>query len=313
MIYSLVILNEKGEIQETISFDAITRFTKGMSSSVSQSPVEEGFSVSDHVTKGNTKFSISAVVSDSLFMRKGATLQYVNGRFVRLYEDVDPITDESPSKAMQARLEAIWEKSEIFGLFESKTSSETNVVNLIYPCVLTDLSFEETDGSEAVYPNMTFEKIRVTKVETTVVENPSPHLIPYVKTSNAGNQTGATGVAELSGTKVDDTDLIKQAKEGNKDLVQKVVPKEKSWADNKVAEINKRRDEMRYTNEAERKFREGYSSGRYNFNQKGEYTKAYVDTAMKKQYGAGWQTTSGSPKAPVTSTVAGGGTWNQKQ
>ncbi|WP_206060187.1 phage baseplate protein, partial [Escherichia coli] len=105
------------------------------------------FSVSDHVTKGNTKFTINAVVSDSLFMRKGATLQYVNGKFVRLYEDVDPITDESPSKAVQARLETIWEKSEIFGLFESKSSSpQTNVVNLIYPCILTDLSFEENDG-----------------------------------------------------------------------------------------------------------------------------------------------------------------------
>ncbi|WP_206067268.1 phage baseplate protein, partial [Escherichia coli] len=84
MIYSLVILNEKGEIQETITFDAITRFGKSMSSSVAQSVVEEGFSVSDHVTKGNTKFTINAVVSDSLFMRKGATLQYVNGKFVRL-------------------------------------------------------------------------------------------------------------------------------------------------------------------------------------------------------------------------------------
>ncbi|WHS04468.1 tail fiber protein [Acinetobacter phage vB_AbaM_P1] len=117
MIYSLVILNDQGAIQETISFDAVTRFSKSYSMSVAQNPVEEGFSVSDHISRGNTKFSMSAVVTDSLFMRKGATLQYVNGRFERLYEDVDPITDESPSKAMQERLEAIAEKGEIFGLF----------------------------------------------------------------------------------------------------------------------------------------------------------------------------------------------------
>lgn len=312
MIYSLVILNDQGAIQETISFDAVTRFSKSYSMSVAQNPVEEGFSVSDHISRGNTKFSMSAVVTDSLFMRKGATLQYINGRFERIYEDVDPITDESPSKAMQERLEAIAEKGEIFGLFESKSSLETNVVNLIYPCALTSLDFENSDGSEAVYPVMSFEKIRVARVETKVVENPSPELIPYVKSSNAGNQTGSDGTAAITDPKVDDTDLIKQAKEGNKDLVQKVVPKEKSWSDLKVAEQQKQIDEMKFTNQAEREFRKRLESGKLTWSDKGEFNKVYVNSLMTKKYGAGWQSPVGSPKAPVTSTVAGGGSMRQK-
>ncbi|QIW91547.1 structural protein [Acinetobacter phage vB_AbaM_D22] len=313
MIYSLVILNDQGAIQETISFDAVTRFSKSYSMSVAQNPVEEGFSVSDHISRGNTKFSMSAVVTDSLFMRKGATLQYVNGKFQRLYEDVDPITDESPSKAMQERLEAIAEKGEIFGLFESKSALDTNVVNLIYPCALTSLDFENSDGSEAVYPVMSFEKIRVARVETRVVENPSPQLIPYVKSSNAGNQTGSDGIAGITDVKIDDTDLIKQAKEGNKDLVQKVVPEEKSWADAKVAQQQKQIDEMKFTNQAEREFRKRLESGKLTWSDKGEFNKVYVNSLMTKKYGAGWQTPSGSPQAPVTSTAGGGGSWNQKK
>lgn len=312
MIYSLVILNDQGAIQETISFDAVLRFSKSYSMTVAQNPVEEGFSVSDHISRGNTKFSMSAVVTDSLFMRKGATLQYINGRFERIYEDIDPITDESPSKAMQERLEAIAEKGEIFGLFESKSNSNTNVVNLIYPCAMTTLDFDNSDGSEAVYPVMSFEKIRVAKVETRVVENPSPELIPYVKSSNAGNQSGGSGIAGLDGKDTDDTDLIKLAKEGNKDLVQKVVPKEKSWADIKVAEQQKQIDEMTFTNQAEREFRKRLESGKLTWGDKGTFNQVYVNSLMTKKYGAGWQTPSGSPKAPVTSTVAGGGSWSQK-
>lgn len=308
MIYSLVILNDQGAIQETISFDAVTRFAKSYSMSVAQNAVEEGFSVSDHISRGNTKFSMSAVVTDSLFMRKGATLQYVNGKFVRIYEDVDPITDESPAKAMQERLEAIAEKGEIFGLFESKSAQDTNVVNLIYPCAMTSLDFDNSDGSEAVYPVMSFEKIRVSRVETRIVENPSPELIPYVKSTNAGNQTGATGVASLDAEKVDNTDLIKLAKEGNKDLVQK----EKTWSDKKVGEQKKAIDEMTYKNQAEREYRKRLESGKLTWGQKGEFTDTYVDILMKKKYGEGWKTPSGSPTAPVTSTAAGGGTWRQK-
>ncbi|AJK27148.1 tail fiber protein [Acinetobacter phage vB_AbaM_KissB] len=312
MIYSLVILNDQGAIQETISFDAVTRMGKSYSMTVAQNAVEEGFSVSDHVSRGNTKFSMSAVVSDSLFMRKGATLHYVNGRFERIYEDVDPITDESPSKAMQERLEAMAEKGEIFGLFESRSTESTNVVNLIYPCILTDLSFDNSDGSEAVYPNMSFEKIRVAKVETRVVENPSPELIPYVKSSNAGNQTGASGSAAVTDPKVDNTDLIEQAKKGNQDLVQKIVPKEKTWSDLKVAEQKKRIDELSYSNQAEREFRKNLESGKSTWSQKGEFVDGYVNREMTKKYGAGWKTSSTSPQAPVTSTVAGGGSMRQK-
>lgn len=285
MMYSLVILDDTGNITETISLDAVLSFSESYESSVAQAAVEDGYSVSDHIVKGNDKFSLAGVVSDSLFHRRGAEIHYVNGEFVRLYSDVDPIDDEQPSVAMKNRLKALRDNREIFGLFETVNVNGNSQVNLIYPCALTKVSFDNTDGAEAIMPNLSFEKIRVSTVEFKTIANPTPELIPYVKHGNIGNQTGDAGAAALD--KVDDTDLIKTSKDDASKLLPKET-KENAWSNKKVAELTKEEDRLRYANAAEAKFRTYVQQGKFGWTDKGRYVNEYVNIEMTKKYGAGW-------------------------
>lgn len=285
MIYTIVLFNDEGQVQETIAFDAVTGFDEGYSSTIPQSPVEAGYALSDHIIKSNDKFSLSGVITDSMFRRRGALIQYVNGEFVRMYEDVDPLPTENPVIAMKARLKALRDNREIFGIFQSLRGANetvTSQVELIYPCALTDISFSNKDGANSISPSMSFEKIRVATVEFKVVENPSPELIPYVKHGNAGNQTGATGAIEVK-----DPELEADIKAG-KSVVPPELKKEATWADKKVKEQTKQLDILKATNQAKEKASERISQGALSYGESGAYIKSYVNVIMTKKYGAGW-------------------------
>lgn len=288
MIYTIVLFNDEGAVDETIVFDSVSGFDETYSSSIPQAPVENGFSLSDHIIKGNDKFSLSGVITDSLFRRKGALIQYVNGRFVRMYEDVDPLPTENPIITMKARIKKLRDDREIFGVFESLrgfNETETSQVNLIYPCALTDVSFSNKDGGNAIYPNMSFERIRVSTVDFKVVENPSPELIPHIKHNNGGNQTGDSGAVKIADA--DSPDLKAQADAG-KSVVPKELKKEETWADKKVAQQQKQKDILLATNKAKEKASQLISEGKLEYGQSGAYVSDQVSKEMKPKYGAKW-------------------------
>ena len=179
--------------------------------------------------------------------------------------------------------------SEIFGIFESlkgKSEVETSQVNLIYPCALNDLSFSNKDGGNAIYPNMSFEKIRVSIVDFKEVKNPTPELIPHIKHDNAGNQTGGTGSLEIP--EVSENPDLKAQMDAGKSVVPKELKKETTWADKKTTEQEKQKDILRSTNSAKEKADKLISEGKLGYGQSGAYVADQVSKEMKVKYGAKW-------------------------
>lgn len=288
MIYTIVLYDANGQLDETISFDSVTGFDESYSSTIPQAPVESGFSLSDHIIKGNDKFTLSGVVTDSMFRRKGALIQYVNGRFVRIYEDIDPLPTESPVITMKARIKKLREDREIFGLLESSrgaNEAEATQVNLIYPCALNDLTFSNKDGGNAIYPNMSFERIRVSTVTFETVKNPSPQLIPHIKHGDAGNQTGSSGSVDIKDVTKDPS--LKGQADAGKGVVPKEI-KETTWADKTIKNMNKQEDILRATNQAKRQADVLISEGKLSYGESGAYVAGQVEKVMKPKYGAKW-------------------------
>lgn len=290
MIYTIVIFNDDGQIEDTIAFDSVSSFDEGYRSSVPQSAVEDGYNVADTMIKENDKFSLSGVITSSFFRRKGAMVVYIGGRFVRPYADVDPLPTDNVLITMKQKLKDIRDKGIIFGIFESQTpSTEGSQVNLIYPCALSDLSFSNRDGGNAIYPNMSFEKIRVTKVEFQKVENPTPELVPYVRHANGGNQTGNSGSIQVKGVGGDDDGVnIKSVKEEAKEFVPDSLKKEDSWADKKVAEQQKQKDALLAANAAKESVLKNVSAGVIGYRGSGAIVDNAQDVVMKQKYGEDW-------------------------
>lgn len=289
MIYTIVLFDEQGQVDETIAFDAVTGFDESYTSTIPQSAVESGYSLSDSIVKSNDKFTLSGVITDSLFRRKGALLQYVNGRFVRIFEDIDPIGDDNPVITMKARLKKLRDDREIFGIFESlrgANETETTQVNLIYPCALTDIGFSNKDGGNAIYPNMSFERIRVATVSFDVVKNPSPELIPHIKHGNAGNQTGASGSVDVPDVKVDPS--LKEQTDAGKSAVPKELKKDEGWADKKIKAMNKEEDALRASIKYKKQADEMISNGTMRYGESGQWIDAQIDKDMKAKYGGNW-------------------------
>lgn len=276
MIYKLVLFDDKEQVQETIKFSVVNGFDESYSSSVPQSAVESGFSLADNVVKSNDKFSLSTVVTDSHFRRRGAMLQYSNGRFIRAYESEDPLPEGRPSLTAKARIKTLRENGEIFGILASLDDSDKSQIELIYPCVLTDLSFSNKDGASAVYPVMSIERVRVAVTEFKVIENPTPELIPHIKHDNAGNKSGGSGSIDGAKDISADTDIAKASKEQAGAM--KAEVKTPTANDKRVEEINKKIAYNKALIDAEKELRRRMESGQLGFGQGGTFVKTYADT-----------------------------------
>lgn len=217
MIYTIVIIDADEKVRETISFDVVKNFSEDYDGTVPTHPVENGYSLADGVNLSNDKYNISGVVSDSSFDVGGELIQYVDGQFIVPDSASDGIQLDSPSKVFRDRLRSMRTRKEHFGVIISQNkinvqNAASSQVELIYPCIITKLSFSD-DGSEAVYPNISFEKVRVATTSFVEVKNPIPELIPYAKDAvNVGDKTGMSASAEgVSSAETADAQKIEEA------------------------------------------------------------------------------------------------------
>lgn len=282
MIYTIALFTDDNQVEELIEFDSVASFDESYSSSIPQAVVEEGYALSDNISKSNSKFSLSGVITDSYFRKPEGLIGYVNGQFVLVNADTHPITDERPSIKAKARLIRLREDREVFGIFESITGAgetETSQVNLIYPCVLSEISFGNKDGADAVYPNMSFEKIRVSKVEFQTVSNPSPELIPYIK-SNGGNQTGTSGSTDAGAT-AEGGDILKASKEQAGAMKPDMKDKDNPY-NKRVEDAEKRLKHNQYAIEAEILLQKKMEEGKLGYGQGSDFTKKYIEEMERR-------------------------------
>lgn len=204
MIYTLYLVDDNNSIIETISLDVINSFGEDYSSNIAQNVVENGYVISDSISISNPKFSISGVITDSKFRVSGQLVVFNGNTFVKSQGDnrdqFQTISDDDYAEKVKARLIKLWENKEIFGILESTNINNVkgSKVRNIFPCVLSNLSFNKSDAASAIYPSLSVERIRYSVVTVSTVKDPTPELIPKYKESVEAQSKTSTGGAGSS-------------------------------------------------------------------------------------------------------------------
>lgn len=186
-----------------IWLDAVTSFTEDRNGSLTQHPVQSGYSITDHFIKGNLRFSMSAVVSDYDFnFGRDAFSRFLDGQNFNENEVLEPVTIDgnAPSPLQRLIPEAISAlidakqptvvvdeqfrkpvsesvREELIRLYEAGEAVSLvqldNGIVLNRPAsnlVITSLTFPESpETGNAIEVNISFEQIRVVKLLTSVV------------------------------------------------------------------------------------------------------------------------------------------------
>lgn len=174
MIYNIVVKDASGGVSKVISFDSITRVSKGMSASVTSNTVESGYEISDSITLAKPKFDISAIITAYNIYDDDYELIWDGTAFVSTSNQ----TDEEKQITVQRDIEDLMTERTVFTLLQSYEESyvrssydeqylelKKSVVREYNNCVLTSVVFDEQAGvSGAVFPNMTIEQISVAYV-----------------------------------------------------------------------------------------------------------------------------------------------------
>ena len=206
LLYSLFLTDDKGEVQELISLDVVTGFGEKYSASIPESPVESGFNVSDTINLSNPTFSMSGIISNSRFLADGHLIEFRNGEFVKVSEggSVAPIKSEYAAVQLRERLIKLHITKEVFGILEytNPESAANSQVRAIYPCAMSDLGFDNSDATDAIYPNMSIKNIRIAEVVYKDVKDAVPDLIPLMKKHQdvgVGSGSGEAGIPNTEG------------------------------------------------------------------------------------------------------------------
>ena len=205
MIYTLYLVDNNNNITETISLDVINSFGEDYSSSLAQNAVENGYVISDSISISNPKFSISGVITDSKFRVKGHLVVFNGNTFEKSQgdnrEQFQQISDDDYANKVKDRLIKLWENKEVFGILESKDINNVkgSQVRNIFPCALSNLSFDKSSADAALYPTMSIEKIRYAVVTVSTVKNPVPELIPkYQESLEVQSSTSSSAAKTVS-------------------------------------------------------------------------------------------------------------------
>ena len=205
MIYTLYLVDDNNNITETISLDVVNSFGEDYSSSIAQNAVENGYVISDSISINNPKFSISGVITDSKFRVKGHLVVFNGNTFEKSQgdnrEQFQQISDDDYADKVKDRLIKLWENKEVFGILESKDINNVkgSQVRNIFPCALSNLSFDKSSADAALYPTMSIEKIRYAVVTTSTVKNPVPELIPkYQESLETQSSTSSSAAKTVS-------------------------------------------------------------------------------------------------------------------
>ena len=202
MIYTLYLVDDNSNITETISLDVINSFGEDYSSSIAQNAVENGYVISDSISINNPKFSISGVITDSKFRVKGHLVVFNGNTFEKSQgdnrEQFQQISDDDYADKVKDRLIKLWENKEVFGILESKDINNVkgSQVRNIFPCALSNLSFDKSSADAALYPTMSIEKIRYAVVTVSTVKNPVPELVPKYQESLETQSSTSSGAAK---------------------------------------------------------------------------------------------------------------------
>lgn len=222
MIYSIVV-EKNDSIKGFITFDCVTSFSRNLSATISQNPVESGFSISDNVTVNNGKFSLTALATSFSIFNEDAEIVWDGSQFLPK-DRIEPLD----YLKLSSNIELLLKSGTVFKLYRNTDRVddefiETNPVDVFTNLVFSDMSDDVSSNQDGVSEiKLQFEQLQIAYVDIDVLDsdlgeqNP---LLTGVKKSNpnipsssvnkdAVDENGKS-IAEKSG---DPTDVKKQNK-----------------------------------------------------------------------------------------------------
>ena len=213
----------KTALNDVIVLDSIMSFSESYQGGVTSHPVEDGTKISDHSVTEKVKIKISGVVSDYNFFNPLKDYNndpyqkdiYGNAEYLNRYgsdgvniglsvpDSMTTFAGEADTIYSVMTAQAVI-KSKLIEVQRNRTFvdiigySSTGEVSRFSPCILTDISFQETpDNGYAIYPEMQFEQINTVKVVITQADAarivPQEIKIMAADQANKGNVPGSTG------------------------------------------------------------------------------------------------------------------------
>lgn len=226
MIYTLVTKNRFGEITKVISFSCVTDYSKSLSATVTNNPVENGRQISDGVVVDLPTFDISGTVSSYDIFDDNKELVW-DGEQFSLKET--PIAIEETVR-IEEQIENLLLESEVFTLLVSESNDRSNDVNTKYEnlsktkyqeynnCVLTNFKTNDQSGTkDVVFLNLTIKQLNIAFVRKDALTKdeiqPSLQKVPR-KSSSSGSNISSTNTnsTDTSGLGLENSDAAQGSK-----------------------------------------------------------------------------------------------------
>lgn len=190
----MIIVLQEQKSSDTVVFSSVTSFDESYSGKITEHPVENDSKITDHFVKDNEKFKVSGVVSDydflnpnkttaqkiegydDVFLRSAVTATFQNG-VLTTYGAVIPA--QLTMDAVKQKLYSIQRSGSMCTIL--MYSDTNNIIDYKLNCVMTSLGFKEDENTGyAIYPEMSFEQVKVVRV---LVEQVEKGKIPKINTS----------------------------------------------------------------------------------------------------------------------------------
>jgi len=190
----MIIVLQEQKSSDTVVFSSVTSFDESYSGKITEHPVENDSKITDHFVKDSEKFKISGVVSDydflnpnkttaqkiegydDVFLRSAVTATFENG-VLTTYGAVIPA--QLTMDVVKQKLYTIQRSGSMCTIL--MYSDTNNIIDYKLNCVMTSLGFKEDENTGyAIYPEMSFEQVKVVRV---AVEQVEKGKIPKINTN----------------------------------------------------------------------------------------------------------------------------------
>lgn len=212
MIYSLVVYDNDLNVTDVISFSAVTSAEENYSAQTTDSVVEYGFTISDHIITQSPEISLDVILSSYSIFSDSLLLEWNGSEFVTSNFTSGASTEDLHLE-MKKKLIDIVKKRQLFTLIVSKKDSnladytqkaedlQQSLIAKFPNCVITGLGFSDrANSASAVFAKLNIKQIRVAVTEKFNVD---PSTVKWVQKKTVASTVGATSTG---GTKGDSAD-----------------------------------------------------------------------------------------------------------
>lgn len=216
MIYSLIVYDNSKAVTDIITFSTVSSFSEQYQSEITESAVEYGFKIADHIVTKSPEISVEAVLTDYTIYNQGQELFWDGSSFVTP-NSVNGISNTGQSFNVKQRIIDIVKKRKLFTLIEtegvmtdSTLSNEENATQLqnfalrkFNNCAMPSLSFPPRNNTtDVVFVSFSVKQLRVAVTSVSNVDKKS--IRPVTPVLAKATQTNIQDKVDANGKSIGD-------------------------------------------------------------------------------------------------------------